>query len=57
MPSPLPSAPQAAQVEGMNCIGPTAWSHTVLPPYLPPSVFGMAALPPVPSSSGPRIGV
>ncbi len=32
-PSPSPSVPQVSQVLGMNCIGPTAWSHSGSPWY------------------------
>jgi hypothetical protein len=53
-PSPLPSRPAQAQVDGMNCMGPTAWSYVLLPSYWPLSVSLMSAKP-LPSSAGPRI--
>lgn len=40
----------------MNCVGPTARSHSASPSYLPPSVSGIAANAPAPLSTGPRIG-
>src|SRR5450759_5226043 len=51
--SPLGATP--IHVPGMNCIGPTARSHTGSPSSRPRSVSGIAALPPVPSNTGPRI--
>src|SRR6478735_4363586 len=54
-PSPLPSWPQVAQVDGMNCIGPTARSWVESPSYAPPSVSLMSAKP-CPLRAGPRIG-
>lgn len=54
-PSPLPSWPEVAQVEGMNCIGPTARSCVESPSYAPLSVSGMLAKP-TPLRTGPRIG-
>lgn len=48
--------PQRRQLEGMNCIGPTARSQTVSPSSTPWSVSGIAAIPGDPSSRGPRIG-
>jgi len=55
-PSPLPSTPKLRQVDGMNCIGPTARSQTVSPSSTPWSVSGIEAIPGDPSSRGPRIG-
>ncbi|TCC02896.1 hypothetical protein E0H45_38450 [Kribbella soli] len=54
-PSPFPSAPNAFQVPGTNCIGPTARSHVVFPSYTPWSVSAIAAIPGPPSRTGPRI--
>jgi hypothetical protein len=53
-PSSLPSAANAAQVPGMNCIGPTARSHAESPSKAPLSVSWIAAKP-WPLSTGPRI--
>ncbi|GAA3306575.1 hypothetical protein GCM10020295_63140 [Streptomyces cinereospinus] len=55
-PSPLPSRPAQAQVDGMNCIGPTARSYVLSPSNAPSSVSLMCAKP-SPFSAGPRIGV
>jgi hypothetical protein len=55
IPSPLPSRPSDRQVEGMNCIGPTARSHTMSPSQRPPSVSWIAALFAAPFSTGPRM--
>ncbi len=61
LPSPLPSAPQPVpsgppwdQVEGMNCIGPTARSCVVSPSKTPWSVSAIIAKP-LPFSCGPVI--
>ncbi len=54
-PSPLASWPHVAQVEGMNCIGPTARSCVESPSKAPLSVSEMFAKP-TPLSTGPRIG-
>jgi hypothetical protein len=53
-PSPLPSRPAHSQVEGMNCIGPTARSCVVSPSKAPSSVSLMLAKP-LPFRTGPRI--
>ncbi|CAM5483874.1 hypothetical protein SCYAM73S_03916 [Streptomyces cyaneofuscatus] len=55
-PSPLPSMAQFAQVDGMNCIGPTARSYVRSPSCTPLSVSRISAKP-TPSRAGPRIGV
>jgi hypothetical protein len=55
IPSPLPSRPAISQVVGMNCMGPTARSHTASPSSTPSSVSGMAAKLP-PSRLGPITG-
>ena len=41
VPSLSPSTPTTDQVEGMNCIGPTARSHFVSLSYCPASVSPM----------------
>src|SRR5690242_20689941 len=54
----LPSGevPQCNHVDGMNCIGPIAWSHLGSPSStLPAAVAGTALVPCEPSSGGPRI--
>jgi hypothetical protein len=53
--SPVASRPTDLQVDGMNCIGPTARSQTRSPSHVPPSLSRMVANPGRPSSSGPRI--
>src|ERR1044072_6959459 len=55
-PSPLPSSLQFAQVDGMNCIGPTARSWVVSPSNSPPSVSLIMAKP-LPLRAGPRMGL
>jgi len=53
--APLLSASIAfsRQVEGMNCIGPTARSYVVMPSIVPWSVSRISCRPPLPSSGRP----
>ena len=53
LPSPSPSTPTTDQVEGMNCIGPTARSKSLSLSYWPASVSLILAVPLVPSSGMP----
>src|SRR6476469_5914063 len=55
VPSPFPSRPASCHVEGMNCMGPTAWSHRASPSRAPASESGIAAKP-SPLRLGPTIG-
>jgi hypothetical protein len=56
-PSPLPSARTSRQVDGMNCIGPTARSNTGSPSSAPPSVSRISETFARPSSGTPRIRI
>ncbi|MPZ83113.1 MAG: hypothetical protein GEV28_23055 [Actinophytocola sp.] len=53
-PSLLPSETYPRQVDGMNCIAPTARSQRASPSSRPPSVSRIAAKPP-PLRTGPRM--
>ena len=54
-PSPSASTPTTVQVDGMNCIGPTARSKRWSPSSRPASVSPMREVAPRPVSRGPRI--
>ena len=54
-PSPSASTPTTVQVDGMNCIGPTARSKRWSPSSRPASVSPMREVAPWPVSRGPRI--
>ena len=49
------STPTTDQVEGMNCIGPTARSYFASESYWPASVSAMVAMPLLPSRAMPKI--
>ncbi len=55
LPSLSASTPTTDQVEGMNCIGPTARSHFASESYWPASVSGMTAVLLLPSSAMPKM--
>src|SRR5689334_14570593 len=54
-PSRSASTAYCFQVDGMNCMGPTARSQLRSVSSVPPSVSGMDLRPPCPSSGGPMI--
>ena len=53
LPSPSPSTPMTDQVDGMNCIGPTARSVVLSLSYWPASVSAIFWVPLLPSSAMP----
>jgi hypothetical protein len=55
MPSLSPSTPTTDQVEGMNCIGPTARSQRESESYWPPSVSEIRCVPLLPLSGIPKM--
>src|SRR6478735_7187276 len=53
--SPSASTPTTDQVEGMNCIGPTARSHVLSASYWPASLSEISVVPSAPLSGGPKM--